>query len=390
MGAVGPASGAACDALIVGGGPAGSSCAGALRRAGLDVMVLDAALFPRDKVCAGWITPQVVAALELDVDEYRRGRTFQPISRFRVALIDGACQTETDYGQDVSYGIRRCEFDHYLLQRSGARVKTGTSVTTLERAGHEWIVNGTIRTPLLIGAGGHFCPVARMINGPMNQQSGTPVVVAQEAEFPVPMTPATAAAGASPIQGEAPELYFCRDFKGYGWCFRKGDYLNVGLGRLDRRSLPKATVEFVSFLRATGRLQGHVSPRWRGHAYAVYQTPLRRVVEPGAVLIGDAAGLAYAQSGEGIRPAVESGLLAAAAILDANRQYSPARLAAYAERLRARFGARTLSSIPSALSNVVPEDVGAAVGRRLLAAPAFVRHVVLDRWFLHRHKPALG
>ena len=48
-----------CDVLVVGGGPAGSSCARALHDAGLDVIVLDRAVFPRDKVCAGWITPQV-------------------------------------------------------------------------------------------------------------------------------------------------------------------------------------------------------------------------------------------------------------------------------------------------------------------------------------------
>ena len=53
----------ACDVLVAGGGPAGATCAGMLRRAGLDVVVMDRARFPRDKVCAGWITPQVIAAL---------------------------------------------------------------------------------------------------------------------------------------------------------------------------------------------------------------------------------------------------------------------------------------------------------------------------------------
>src|SRR5687768_17483918 len=48
-----------CDALVVGGGPAGSTCARALRNAGWDVIVLDRARFPRDKVCAGWVTPGV-------------------------------------------------------------------------------------------------------------------------------------------------------------------------------------------------------------------------------------------------------------------------------------------------------------------------------------------
>jgi geranylgeranyl reductase family protein len=374
-----------CDALIVGGGPAGSTCAWALRRAGLDVMVVDAAVFPRDKVCAGWITPQVVADLHLDVDEYRRGRTFQPITGFRVGLIEGGTDVQTTYRDQVSFGIRRCEFDHYLLQRSGARVKSGTPVksirhvTSVGHAGGEWMVNDSIRTPLLIGAGGHFCPVARMVNGPMSAAS---VVVAQEAEFPIESSGASCA-----VEGDAPELYFCRDLKGYGWCFRKGDYLNVGLGRLDRRSLPRATAEFMAFLAAKGTLSPETSPRWRGHAYAVYDTPHRRAVGAGVMLVGDAAALAYPQSGEGIRPAIESGLLAAETIVAAKGQYTTNRLEPYEQRLRSRFGTGTVSS---ALSGFVPVRAGAAVARRLLATPAFVRHVVLDRWFLHRHQPALG
>ena len=58
------------DVLIVGGGPAGASCAWALRQAGLDVVVLDQAQFPRDKVCAGWITPPVLTALGIDPQDY--------------------------------------------------------------------------------------------------------------------------------------------------------------------------------------------------------------------------------------------------------------------------------------------------------------------------------
>ena len=378
-----------CDALIVGGGPAGSTCAWALRRAGLDVMVIDAAVFPRDKVCAGWITPQVVTDLNLDIEDYRRGRTFQPITAFRVGLIQSGDRDHVQavYGDEISYGIRRCEFDHYLLQRSGAQVMAGTSVTSMKRVassghgGSHWIVNGTIRTPLLIGAGGHFCPVARLINGPMSAAS---VVVAQEAEFPI-----ESGADSCAVDGEEPELYFCRDLKGYGWCFRKGEFLNIGLGRLDRRSLPRATAEFLAFLASTGRISGRTSPRWRGHAYAVYDSPHRRAVDgdAGVMLVGDAAALAYAQSGEGIRPAVESGLLAAETIVAAKGRYTKERLEPYQERLRARFATGAVSS---ALSGIVPERLGAAVARRLLATPAFVRHVVLDRWFLHRHQPALG
>src|SRR5438132_332213 len=109
-----------CDVLIVGGGPAGSSCARALVQSGFDVVVLDKADFPRDKVCAGWITPAVVHEVGLDLADYATCRTLQPISGFRTGVMGGS-QVCTQYGRVVSYGIRRCEFDHYLLEHSGAR-----------------------------------------------------------------------------------------------------------------------------------------------------------------------------------------------------------------------------------------------------------------------------
>ena len=153
-----------CDVAVVGGGPAGSSCARALHDAGLDVIVLDRAVFPRDKVCAGWITPQAIDDLELDQADYQRGRTLQPITGFRTGVIGSSDVVDTTYDRPVSYGIRRCEFDHYLLRRSGADVRQGTPLSSVVRDGDGWILNHSIKADMLVGAGGHFCPVARWLN----------------------------------------------------------------------------------------------------------------------------------------------------------------------------------------------------------------------------------
>ena len=59
-----------CDVLIVGGGPAGSAAAWKLRREGVEVLVLDRERFPRLKLCAGWITPEVVRDLDMDLEAY--------------------------------------------------------------------------------------------------------------------------------------------------------------------------------------------------------------------------------------------------------------------------------------------------------------------------------
>lgn len=372
----------ACEVLIVGGGPAGSSCAWKLREAGLDVIVMDRATFPRDKVCGGWITPQVVADLRLDTEDYRRGRTFQPITGFRTGTIGGRREIETSYGSAVSFGIRRREFDDYLLRRSGAHVRPGTPIASIRREGARWIVNDTITARMLVGAGGHFCPVARWLNDTLDPAADAPLVVAQEVEFAVDPRDASSFTTAP----ETPELYFCRDLRGYGWCFRKQDYLNIGLGRADRHSLPRATAEFVAFLEDRAKIPRLTSWPWRGHAYLLHDTIHRRLVDAGVMLVGDAAGLAYPQSGEGIRPAIESGLLAALTIIEASGRYTRDGLDPYEARLRARFGAPRSRGA----SRILASRMWTPLTSALLGMPSFVRHVALDRWFLHADAPPLA
>src|SRR5580698_11163289 len=169
----------ACDVLIVGGGPAGSSCAWGLAGSGLDVRILDRQTFPRDKVCGGWITPQVLSELAIDPDEYGRGRVLQPITAFRTGWIGGPA-LDTNYNKTVSYGIRRREFDDHLLRRSGARLMAPAALTSLRRDGGGWVVNDGIRARLVVGAGGHFCPVAKLTGAKPSRENA---VVAQEAEF---------------------------------------------------------------------------------------------------------------------------------------------------------------------------------------------------------------
>ena len=367
-----------CDALVIGGGPAGSTCAGALTRHGLDVLVLDQKSFPRDKVCAGWITPAVLDTLQIAPADYASGRVLQPITGFRTGMIAGA-EVETRYQDNVSYGIRRCEFDHYLLQRSGARLRLGEPLRSLERRSDGWTVNGEIQTPLLIGAGGHFCPVARFLGAQSSAQE--PVVAAKEVEFAMD----AAQAKACRVQAETPELFFCGDLKGYGWCFRKGSYLNIGLGREDRHRLSEHLDAFCDFLKHRGKIPAGIPDKFHGHAYLLHGHGARRLFDDGVLLIGDAAGLAYRESGEGIRPAVESALLAAATLIEAGRDYPQQRLAPYRQRLRDRLG----PAKPAENMRWAGQGLQRYIGGKLLSSAWFTRHVVLDRWFLHARQSAL-
>ncbi len=374
----------ACDVLIVGGGPAGSACAWGLRSSGLDVAILDKQRFPRDKICGGWITPAVLSELEIDATEYARGRLLQPISGFRTGYITpnaAGGSIETDYKRTVSYGIRRREFDEYLLRRSGARLLEPGALTNLERDNGGWILNGHTKARLLVGAGGHFCPVAKLTGAKPTRENA---VVAQEAEFEMDQRQQ---AGCR-IRPDVPELYFCADIKGYGWCFRKDNFLNIGLGRMDQHRLSEHVAAFVRFLQAAGRITFDVPAALLGHAYLLYGVSERKVVDDGMLLIGDAAGLAYKQSGEGIRPAIESGLLAAQAIARAQGNYSRESLERYGALLRKRFGTSG-RDWASMIGQRLPSAWIGALGRTLLGTRWFVRDVVIDRWFLHTHEPAL-
>lgn len=362
-----------CDVIVVGGGPAGSTCAWQLARAGSDVVVLDRARFPRDKTCAGWITPPVVEALELPLDEYAKGAVLQRITGFRTGLI-GREPRDTEYGAVVSYGILRREFDAFLLRRSGARVREGEGFSSARRENGRWIVNESLSAPVLVGAGGHFCPVARL-----GRPEGTePVVVAQEVEFEL----------ADPercrIDPDRPELYFTPDLRGYGWCFRKGNVLNVGLGRQDPHGLTAHLRAFVQWLRETNVLPPDLPERWKGHAYLLAGTSRRQVVGDGLLLVGDAAGLAYAASGEGIRPAVESGILAARAIVEAGRNPGRDALDRYRVWLEERFGR---PGARPGLSRLLGERAAARVASFVLGNGWLTRHVFLPRVFLQPGVP---
>lgn len=367
-----------CEVLVVGGGPGGSTCAAKLKHAGIDVVLLDKQMFPRQKPCAGWITPAVLDILGINADEYRSGYVLQDINSFRTGRIHGS-EIITRYDKTISYGIRRSEFDQYLLQRSTVRHKLGEPVTTLERRNGKWIVNGCISARLVVGAGGHFCPVARLLGAKIGREDS---IAAQVSEFAMKPDEERHCH----IQADTPLLFFCRDMKGYGWLFRKGKYLNIGLGRMDRANLARHTDDFCNFLQQRGYLATGFSGTFQGHAYLLYDRHTGRdCIKDGVLLVGDAAGLAHPQSGEGILPAVESALLAADTILASQGDYRRDNLEPYREKLARRFD--TGSKIPSsALSSMFSRFLGA----RLLSSSRFTRHVVLDRWFLHTGQKTLS
>jgi flavin-dependent dehydrogenase len=311
--------------------------------------------------------------LEIDPADYARDHLLQAIHGFHTGQI-GQTLLQIDFpGEPASYGIRRVEFDNYLLQRCGAELLLGQVFSSMQRNVDSWLVNDTIRAELVVGAGGHFCPVARAIRakGPVET-----AVAAQEIEFK--MSPQQKAD--CRVDGERPELYFTHDLKGYGWVFRKGDYLNIGLGREDKHRLSGHVEQFCDHLMKTGRIPRDLPGKLKGHAYLLYPHATRTLVKDRVLLIGDAAGLAYAQSGEGIRPAVESALLASRVILECQGDYSLGRLRPYADKLEARFGKRNLQLRPRMKVSL---QLRKLLARFLMKNHWLSKNLLIRRWFLH-------
>ena len=367
------------DVLVVGGGPAGSTLAYYLSGSGLKIAIMDKENFPRQKVCAGWVTPAVMQELNIDLEDYARGRELQAIHGFRISQL-GQKQVQSHYpGEPVSYGIRRIEFDDYLLRRCGAELRLKQAFKKMDKTRQGWCVNDAVEAKLVIGAGGHFCPVARAIG---SKGVSELAVAAQEIEFKMN----AAHKAQCTVDKDIPELFFTPDLKGYGWVFRKGDYLNIGLGREDKHRLSSHVTRFCQYLKQQGKIPQDTPEKLSGHAYLLYHHAMRDMVGDHVLLIGDAAGLAYPKSGEGIRPAVESAMLAARVIRQCDGDYRASRLQPYNELMEQRFGPRQ----PGAdLMERLPLPVKQIFASRLMKTHWFTKNVVTDKWFLQSHQAPL-
>jgi menaquinone-9 beta-reductase len=288
------------EVLIVGGGPAGSSAAWRLRAAGADVLLLDRERFPRLKLCAGWITPEVVRELEMDLDAYPHRLLTFPRLRVHYGRLSLPLPC-------VQHSIRRFEFDAWLLERSGVAVEQH-NVRDIIPDGDGYIVDGEYRCRYLVGAGGTRCPVYRQLFKELNPRAHELQIVTLEHEIE--------------FHWEDPDchLWFCdAGLPGYSWYVPKErGWLNVGIGGFAERIKSAGQDIKTHWAHFADKLGGELT---RGAHYdpTGYSYYLRGRVDvvrrDNAFITGDAAGLASRDLGEGIGPAIRSGLLAAASIL---------------------------------------------------------------------------
>ncbi|HEX7432433.1 MAG TPA: NAD(P)/FAD-dependent oxidoreductase [Anaerolineaceae bacterium] len=313
------------DVLIVGGGPAGSACAWRLRQADINAIILDQVNFPRFKPCAGWITPEVLSALDFRIADYPYGLT--TFTSFAVSIRGLNFKFPTR-----QHAIRRYEFDDWLLKRSGAPFYLHP-VKAIVQVADGFEIDGDYCGKYLVGAGGTHCPVYRSLFRNDYPKAKRALIAAQEEEFPYSHT-----------DEQCRLWFFYHGLPGYAWYVPKANgYVNVGVGgkadELNARgdSLKNHWNYLIEKLDQMGLVRDHTY-KPSAHTYFLRQKN-PQVQKGNAFLVGDSAGLATLEMGEGIYPAIKSGLLAAEAIIHGS-PYSTSQIPKYSLISLLRAGLR--------------------------------------------------
>src|SRR5882724_6456608 len=160
------------DVAIVGGGPAGSSCAAFCALAGLRTLVLEREKFPREKVCGDCLNPSCWPVLDrLDLAQHVRALPHAKLDFVEFIAVGGRkVIVDLPSGNECEFAVKRSVFDDLLLKRAGelgAHVYEETTVTALTDR-HGWKIETASGESLvartLVGADGRNSTVARLCN----------------------------------------------------------------------------------------------------------------------------------------------------------------------------------------------------------------------------------
>lgn len=333
-----------CDILIVGAGPAGSACAQVLARAGRDVLLVDQHDFPRDKVCGDGLIPDAhkalarLGVLEEVMSLAQRARHVGCIGP-RGGRIDVAGSLAVLPRRELDHVIQRaalCAGARWLVAKfeaplldgeriAGARLKIGDAVHELRA---NWVVLATGAVPQALIAAG-LCerrtPSAIALRGYVKNDTMVGRITEMDVVWHKKLRP------------------------GYGWIFPCRDgVFNIGVGlahshskNVDGRqtmkdvNLREVFAAFCEFYAPARELMqgGTLLGELKG-------APLRCSLDgaaysrPGLLATGEAVGSTYAFTGEGIGKAMETGMLAAQALLQPGLA-DDARRTKYETELRA-------------------------------------------------------
>jgi geranylgeranyl reductase family protein len=287
------------DAIVVGGGPAGSTTAYRLAVEGASVLLVDKATFPRDKPCGGGMTLRAVRQCPVDpspvVEEFVDKVELR--FRYRSVVVQSA-------DRPVVWMTQRSRLDAFLLDAArerGAEVREGVKVAI--EPGNTVVFDSGERAvgEVLVGADGANGITAKAVGLGKGIVHG----VAYEGNVKYPNISRERYAGRLVLElADIPG--------GYAWVFPKGDHANVGVGGWQSEG-PKLKEHLRRACEAHG-LDPDALESLRGHRLPL-RRPGTRIAGERALLVGDAAGLIDPVSGDGMFECFVSSRLAVAAIM---------------------------------------------------------------------------
>jgi geranylgeranyl reductase family protein len=345
------------EVVVVGGGPAGASTAWALAREGADVLVIDRARFPRDKICAEYLSPQASRILsDMGVlDEIERTNPAH-LAGMRVRAPNGFVangEFAANHGfhgfRDKGLAIRRTILDEIVLRgarKAGARVEEGLRVTDVARDGSSRVrgVNAigpdgaplSISARYVVGADGLRSVIARRLDLVKTSRIW-PRRIALVAHY-------------RKVQGvtDMGEMHVEHD--GYFGVVDVGDGLmNVAIVVPQSRGR-EIGEDKAGFFERWIAARPHLAERFQGaeritdvRATGPFATASHRAWSPGAALVGDAADFFDPFTGEGIYAALRGGELLAPHLLEAlerSAEDEPRILAGYDRARKREFGGK--------------------------------------------------
>ena len=307
------------DVVVVGAGPAGSAAAAWAARAGRDVLVIDAAQFPRDKACGDGLTPRAVAELE----RLGMGPWLDTRIRHRGLRMSG-------FGADVEVpwpgpsfpstgsAVPRTELDDRIRSVAaddGAKMLLGVKAVGVQHDSH-----GRVDTVLLddgrsvgctelIVADGARSTLGRILGRTWHKETVYGVAIRGYIATPRANEPWIT----SHLELRSPEG---KVLPGYGWIFPLGNgEVNIGVGALatSKRPADAALRPLMSYYAGLRREEWGFTgePRAGLSALLPMGGAVSGVAGPNWILIGDAAACVNPLNGEGIDYGLETGRLAA-------------------------------------------------------------------------------
>lgn len=312
------------DVLIIGAGPAGSSCALLLNDAGIKVTVLDKAAFPRDKICGDALSPDVINQL-LRIRPSLRERFNQQSDRRKITGLRMVAPSGEDFelylnknqDKDIEgFVMPRMEFDRTMNEE----VRTAPHVNLIENVKVNKLTQekdgllvettaGDWKAKMVIGADGAHSVVAKQLAGyemDRNHYCAAMRVYYENVEWDQ--------------DGDLIELHFLPEVSpGYLWVFpMEGNKANVGIGMLSKYVAEK-NVNLRKELDKALTSHPRLAPRFKNakpmESVKGFGIPLGskkfKLSGDNYLLVGDAASLVDPMTGEGVGNAMRSGRFAA-------------------------------------------------------------------------------